>query len=132
MNGVEDNKLEQLLEALLEGDAGRTESALEALQSGREDHVLTGPVVERAVNTAALLLTMGQSEQACIMLEALVDRCGADTMLLNNLAFAHLVGGRPERAVELLEQAVALEPDNKLIAGNLARARSKLPDSDQN
>ncbi|MDD4891442.1 MAG: hypothetical protein PHU85_16095 [Phycisphaerae bacterium] len=115
--------MEQLLEMLLEGDPRQSRRALEALR--RPTGKIESAIVEQAVNTAALLLAMGQSEQACVMLESLVGRCGLEPDLLNNLAYAHLVGGRSDRALALWEQAADLAPEDGLIQANLSRARRR-------
>ncbi len=126
MAETRENQLEQLLETLLEGDPGRSAEALESLRNGMAVDDVSRAMVEKAVNTAALLLAMGQSEQACVILEALLQVGGEDASLLNNLAFAHLVGGRVGRAVELWERAASAAPQCATIAGNLARAKSRM------
>lgn len=121
-------KLDRLVDALLAGDEPRSRAAFDELD-GDSVRPLPPAWVEKIVNTAALLSAMGQSEQGCLVLEALIEHCGADASLLNNLAFAHLVGGRTARAVELWEQAARQAPDDELIRSNLAHARQKLDPS---
>ena len=129
MMSGDDNTLEQLLESALGGESAGVRNRLDDLQQqGRLPERLDEDAVEKVTNTAALMLTIGQSEQVCVILEALIDRCGEDPVLLNNLAFAHLIGGRLDRAVELWERASQIAPDCPVIAGNLQRARNRIAD----
>lgn len=53
---------------------------------------------------------------------------GADTVEVNNnLANVLLLLDRPAEAVPRLERALALEPDNEMVRGNLERARRLVP-----
>ena len=123
MSSQDDDRLEQLLEALLQGDSQRSRQAMEDLHAtgGRIDPT----VLDKAVSTSALLLAIGQPEQACAMLETLARRTPDQPMLLNNLAYAHLVGGRLSAALALWERAAILAPNDGLIRSNLIHARQR-------
>ncbi|MCG3181692.1 MAG: hypothetical protein BIFFINMI_04091 [Phycisphaerae bacterium] len=128
MTSTEFHKLDQLLEALVGGSPSDLQDALRGLRDERRPDRLSPEIVEKVVNTAALLLTVGQSEQVCIILAALNERCGPNADLLNNLAYAHMLGGRQQEAIRIWEEALTLAPGDDLIASNLARARESIAD----
>lgn len=120
---VGDRSLEQLLDMLLDDDTDRSSAAMAKLR--RPWKAVRPDLVDRAANTAALLIARGQSDRACRMLELLHVPFDRHPTLLNNLAFAHMARGHNARALDLLQQAAALAPDDALIQANLSRARRR-------
>ena len=123
MSSQDDDRLEQLLEALLQGDSQGSRRAMEDLHAAGGG--IDPTVLEKAISTSALLLAVGQPDQACAMLEALARRAPDQPALLNNLAYAHLVGGRLAAALALWERAAVLAPNDGLIRANLVHARQR-------
>ncbi|NBC48709.1 MAG: PEP-CTERM system TPR-repeat protein PrsT [Gammaproteobacteria bacterium] len=69
------------------------------------------------------LLQLDSATEAYEMLRPLADQAQDDAQLLSELAIAAAGGGAPNEAVDYLERAVELTPDNARLKAQLAAAR---------
>jgi Tfp pilus assembly protein PilF len=89
------------------------------IQSGQEDKAI--PLLEDAVNQeedrpeawailGELFWLKGDLKKSSTYLEKALDAGGEDPLVLNNLAWIESAKGHPERALALIDRAVAMDP----------------------
>jgi Flp pilus assembly protein TadD len=81
-----------------------------------------------AEQRALVLKRLGRLEEARAAFEALLEGGHESLELRNNLGNLLLELGRPAEALEQLQRAVELAPDNPVVRRNLQRAQDALED----
>lgn len=105
--------------ALQYGDAGQALSLLETLQKIEKE---AGEALYLRATTFAAL---GQNDQALGLYQEALTRSGvAPETVLNNMGLTYIRMGQPKQAIPVLEHALKLSPDHKVIQKNLQLAET--------
>ncbi|MCB2182010.1 MAG: tetratricopeptide repeat protein [Desulfobulbaceae bacterium] len=70
---------------------------------------------------SSLLLVLGRFDQAAVRLEKLIEAFPNQVRYLNGLAFVTIQQGYLDRAVELLDRAIAVDPENHVTLVGLSQ-----------
>jgi len=79
-------------------------------------------IVQPRWEMASILLTQHQFDRAAVLLEMLLEEYPLEVDYLNGLGYAMQETGRFERAVELFEQAEAVEPENLITLTGMSES----------
>jgi predicted Zn-dependent protease len=107
---------------------GRAKEAVDTILAAAGDQV-TDLVKATALCAVFVSSNPGQAEWQAAepVLEAAAQAHSDHADLLSNIANVHIVRGQAEKAVELLEKAAALEPENVVVLNNLATMLGEQP-----
>src|SRR5438105_10423352 len=116
--------LKEVHAALAGGDVQRAELRC------RDALAAFGPRADVLANLGAVMLAQHRFGDAIAALRAAREGFPEHPGILANLGLAHLRGGQPKAAVEVLERAVALERGQLDAQNNLGLARAAIGDFD--
>ena len=87
----------------------------EALRSKAQELAELSQIAEDWPHYARAMVWLDKEEEAIPVLEKVVDRSSDDVEAIRSLASAHTAAGSTERARELLDHAISIDPDNATL-----------------